>query len=85
MAGCSGVHHWRCDDIVSSECALCPSILRLSTALNWLKAREPLHTNIDTAKTCGIAPRDGLPTRRLSRDWSPQALASDSCLVPSAA
>ncbi|MED6159212.1 hypothetical protein PIB30_040234 [Stylosanthes scabra] len=47
-------HHW--DGIVPPECSSCPSIHRLSAALRWEPAHEPLHTDIDTKKTCGVGP-----------------------------
>ncbi|KAJ1270023.1 hypothetical protein BS78_06G022800 [Paspalum vaginatum] len=56
MAGRGGVHHRRWDGVVPPECAPDPSILRLSAALQWEEAREPLHADIDTAKTCGVGP-----------------------------
>ncbi|KAF7016080.1 unnamed protein product [Triticum aestivum] len=56
MAGRGGVHHRRWDGVVPPECAPDPSILRLSAALAWEEAREPLHADIDTTKTCGVGP-----------------------------
>ncbi|KQJ81915.1 probable carbohydrate esterase At4g34215 [Brachypodium distachyon] len=56
MAGRGGVHHRRWDGVVPPECAPLPSILRLSAALDWEEAREPLHADIDKAKTCGVGP-----------------------------
>ncbi|RCV42601.1 hypothetical protein SETIT_9G228600v2 [Setaria italica] len=56
MAGRGGVHHRRWDGVVPPEAAPDPSIQRLSAALDWEEAREPLHADIDTAKTCGVGP-----------------------------
>ncbi|OEL18463.1 putative carbohydrate esterase [Dichanthelium oligosanthes] len=56
MAGRGGVHHRRWDGVVPPECAPDPSIQRLSAELQWEEAREPLHADIDTAKTCGVGP-----------------------------
>jgi hypothetical protein len=56
MAGRGGVHHKHWDGVVPPECAPDPSILRLSSAQQWEEAREPLHADIDTTKTCGIGP-----------------------------
>ncbi|PAN37311.1 hypothetical protein PAHAL_7G058900 [Panicum hallii] len=56
MAGRGGVHHRRWDSVVPPECAPDPSIQRLSAALDWEEAREPLHADIDTTKTCGVGP-----------------------------
>ncbi|KAK7280330.1 hypothetical protein RJT34_25393 [Clitoria ternatea] len=63
MAGRGGVtrnqHHtpnkyW--DGVVPPECRPDPSILRLTAALKWEPAHEPLHVDIDTAKICGVGP-----------------------------
>lgn len=57
MAGRGGVknHHW--DTAVPPECRPDPSsILRLTAHLKWEPAREPLHADIDTKKTCGVGP-----------------------------
>lgn len=57
MAGRGGVekHHW--NGIVPNECRPDPSrIFRLSAHLHWEVAREPLHHDIDTKKTCGVGP-----------------------------
>ncbi|RLM74880.1 putative carbohydrate esterase [Panicum miliaceum] len=56
MAGRGGVHHRRWDGVVPPEGAPDPSIQRLSAALEWEEAREPLHADIDTTKTCGLGP-----------------------------
>ncbi|XP_030472598.2 probable carbohydrate esterase At4g34215 [Syzygium oleosum] len=57
MAGRGGVtrhHGW--DGVVPPECRPDPSFLRLTAALRWEEAREPLHRDIDTRKTCGVGP-----------------------------
>ncbi|KAK1558551.1 hypothetical protein Q3G72_003653 [Acer saccharum] len=57
MAGRGGVtkhHHW--DNVVPPQCQPHPSILRLTSKLHWETAREPLHADIDTKKTCGVGP-----------------------------
>lgn len=56
MAGRGGVHHRRWDGVVPPEAAPDPSIQRLSAALEWEEARESLHADIDTTKTCGVGP-----------------------------
>jgi len=56
MAGRGGVHHRRWDGVVPPEGTPDPSIQRLSASLDWEEAREPLHADIDTAKTCGVGP-----------------------------
>ena len=63
MSGRGGViknqnqQHW--DGVVPPECLSHPSILRLSATLQWELARESLHADIDTKKTCGVGP--GMP------------------------
>ncbi|XP_020096692.1 probable carbohydrate esterase At4g34215 isoform X2 [Ananas comosus] len=59
MAGRGGVVGDRWDGDVPPECRPSPSILRLSAALRWEEAREPLHADIDRARPCGVGP--GLP------------------------
>ncbi|TVU13368.1 hypothetical protein EJB05_40420 [Eragrostis curvula] len=44
------------DGVVPPECTPDPRILRLSAALQWEEAREPLHADIDTTTTCGVGP-----------------------------
>ncbi|TKY50976.1 carbohydrate esterase [Spatholobus suberectus] len=44
------------DGVVPPECRPDPSILRLSAALQWEPAGEPLHADIDAAKVCGVGP-----------------------------
>ncbi|KFK41397.1 hypothetical protein AALP_AA2G125300 [Arabis alpina] len=62
MAGRGGVikdHHlnrWVWDQILPPECSPDPSILRLSSDLKWEQAHEPLHSDIDTTKVCGVGP-----------------------------
>lgn len=62
MAGRGGVirdHHnhkyW--DGVVPPECVPDGSkIFRLAAHLHWQVAREPLHHDIDSKKTCGVGP-----------------------------
>lgn len=56
MSGRGGVkgRHW--DGVVPPECRPNPSILRFSARSRWEQAREPLHADIDTSKTCGVGP-----------------------------
>ncbi|TVU13377.1 hypothetical protein EJB05_40429, partial [Eragrostis curvula] len=49
MAGNGGVHNRTWDGVVPPECAPDPRILRLSAALQWEEAREPL-------QSCGVGP-----------------------------
>ncbi|GER28990.1 hypothetical protein STAS_04820 [Striga asiatica] len=58
MAGRGGVDkhkHW--DGVVPPECSAdAHKISRLNAHLQWEAAREPLHRDIDTKKTCGVGP-----------------------------
>ncbi|KAL9141480.1 hypothetical protein ABFS82_14G106800 [Erythranthe guttata] len=58
MAGRGGVDrhkHW--DGVVPAESAADGHrIYRLNAHLHWEAAREPLHRDIDTKKTCGVGP-----------------------------
>ncbi|KAK7291079.1 hypothetical protein RIF29_05958 [Crotalaria pallida] len=56
MAGRGDVKGGKYDGNVPQQCKPNPSILRLSAKLQWEEAREPLHADIDVAKTCGIGP-----------------------------
>ncbi|KAL6909603.1 hypothetical protein ACP4OV_001884 [Aristida adscensionis] len=47
------------DGVVPPECAPSPRILRLSPALRWEEAREPLHRGIDLHNVLGVGP--GMP------------------------
>ncbi|CAN6275361.1 unnamed protein product [Urochloa humidicola] len=66
MAGRGGVHHRRWDGVVPPEGTPDPCIQRLSAALDWEEAREPLHADIDITKTCGVGP--GMVFARLFSD-----------------
>uniref|UniRef100_A0A5B6YWP4 Sialate O-acetylesterase domain-containing protein n=1 Tax=Davidia involucrata TaxID=16924 RepID=A0A5B6YWP4_DAVIN len=57
MAGRGGVNkhkHW--DGVVPADCRPDHSILRLNAHLHWEAAHEPLHSDIDTKKACGVGP-----------------------------
>lgn len=56
MAGRGGVSGRKWDGNVPPESKPNPSILRLNGKLKWVKAYEPLHTDIDLGKTCGVGP-----------------------------
>ncbi|KAM3318656.1 hypothetical protein ACQJBY_036050 [Aegilops geniculata] len=49
----------RWDGVVPRECAPSPRTLRLSPALRWEEAREPLHSGIDVGNVLGVGP--GMP------------------------
>ncbi|KAH7518031.1 hypothetical protein FEM48_Zijuj09G0127400 [Ziziphus jujuba var. spinosa] len=44
------------DGVVPPECQPNPSILRLTANLHWETANEPIHSDIDSKKTCGVGP-----------------------------
>ncbi|XP_031267159.1 probable carbohydrate esterase At4g34215 [Pistacia vera] len=56
MAGRGGVSSGKWSGDVPPECKPDPSILRLSAKLSWEVAHEPLHSDIDVGKTCGVGP-----------------------------
>lgn len=57
MAGRGGVKNKQWDGVVPPECAPdSQKIFRLDAHLRWEVAREPLHYDIDTKKTCGVGP-----------------------------
>uniref|UniRef100_A0ACD5U761 Uncharacterized protein n=1 Tax=Avena sativa TaxID=4498 RepID=A0ACD5U761_AVESA len=49
----------RWDRYVPPECAPSPRTLRLSPALQWEEAREPLHAGVDVGNVIGVGP--GMP------------------------
>lgn len=56
MSGRGGVVNDTWDGNVPPESGPNPSVLRLSAALTWVAAAEPLHKDIDVHKTCGVGP-----------------------------
>ncbi|KAI4295694.1 hypothetical protein L6164_035711 [Bauhinia variegata] len=81
MAGRGGVgnhpKHW--DGVVPPECRPDTSILRLNAHLRWETAREPLHADIDTKKTCGVGP--GMPFANAVRKRASGMLGLVPCAV----
>ncbi|KAL6636479.1 hypothetical protein ACP70R_024051 [Stipagrostis hirtigluma subsp. patula] len=59
MGGRGGATSGAWDGVVPPECAPSPRILRLSPALRWEEAREPLHAGIDLHNVLGVGP--GMP------------------------
>ncbi|KAK1317988.1 putative carbohydrate esterase [Acorus calamus] len=59
MSGRGGVARRIWDGVVPPEALPNPSILRFNAESQWEEAREPIHADIDAAKTCGIGP--GMP------------------------
>ncbi|PPS03951.1 hypothetical protein GOBAR_AA16717 [Gossypium barbadense] len=58
----TGIGTW--DGVVPPQCQPNPSIFRLSADLAWVKAREPIHADIDARKTDGVGPGMLLPMRQ---------------------
>ncbi|XP_030540093.1 probable carbohydrate esterase At4g34215 [Rhodamnia argentea] len=69
------------DGIVPPECGPNPSILRLTANLTWVKAREPLHADIDTNKTNGIGPGMAFANTILGQDRSLGSVGLVPCAV----
>ncbi|KAA8537796.1 hypothetical protein F0562_027624 [Nyssa sinensis] len=68
MAGRGGVINNIWDGIIPPECQPNPSILRLSAALVWEEAHEPLHADIDFNSICGVGPGMPFASAVLERD-----------------
>ncbi|MQM04923.1 hypothetical protein Taro_037727 [Colocasia esculenta] len=56
MSGRGGVVNNTWDRVVPPQCRPNPSIQRLSAALQWEEARDPLHADIDAFTVCGVGP-----------------------------
>ena len=56
------------DGIVPPECRLNRRVQRFNAELKWVKAREPLHADIDVNKTNGIGPGMAFANRILAKD-----------------
>ncbi|XP_076942784.1 putative carbohydrate esterase At4g34215 [Bidens hawaiensis] len=57
MAGRGGVNNKQWDHVVPDDCKPDPSTIhRLNANLIYETAQEPLHADIDAAKTCGVGP-----------------------------
>ncbi|KAJ4904638.1 hypothetical protein Rs2_18589 [Raphanus sativus] len=73
MAGRGGVYNdtskniivW--DSVIPPESRSNPSILRLTANLEWEKAKEPLHADIDVNKTNGVGPGMSFANRVVNR------------------
>ncbi|XP_028551302.1 probable carbohydrate esterase At4g34215 isoform X2 [Dendrobium catenatum] len=59
MSGRGGVTGNSWDHFIPPECQPRPDILRLNAGLQWEKAVEPIHADIDVYATCGVGP--GMP------------------------
>lgn len=81
MVGRGGVDkhkHW--DGIVPPECSPDPSrIFRLNAHLHWEVAHVPLHSDIDTKKTCGVGP--GMSFANAVKDRLPGPIGLVPCAV----
>ncbi|XVF39871.1 hypothetical protein PTKIN_Ptkin01aG0067600 [Pterospermum kingtungense] len=58
------------DGEVPPQCQPNPSIFRLSADLAWVRAREPIHADIDAKKTVGIGPGMSFANSVLTKDPS---------------
>ncbi|KNA20438.1 hypothetical protein SOVF_052460 [Spinacia oleracea] len=85
MAGRGGVikytdhHHKKWDGIVPPECQPHPTIHRLNAHLQWEQARDPLHSDIDNRKVCGIGP--GMPFANVIRERVDGSIGLIPCAV----
>ncbi|XP_078445857.1 carbohydrate esterase, putative (DUF303) isoform X1 [Wolffia australiana] len=79
MAGRGGVAHRRWDGVVPIECRPRPQILRFSAQSRWTLAEEPIHADIDAAKTCGVGPAMPFASALLSA--SPRPIGLVPCAV----
>ncbi|KAI3758861.1 hypothetical protein L6452_06433 [Arctium lappa] len=68
MSGRGGVQNNTWDGLVPLQSQPNPSILRLTAALTWVKARDPLHKDIDVNVTCGVGPGMSFANRVLEID-----------------
>ncbi|MBA0623638.1 hypothetical protein Godav_009089 [Gossypium davidsonii] len=62
----TGIGTW--DGVVPPQCQPNPSIFRLSADLAWVKAREPIHADIDARKTDGVGPGMSFANAVLTKD-----------------
>ncbi|KAF8024566.1 hypothetical protein BT93_F1669 [Corymbia citriodora subsp. variegata] len=69
------------DGVVPPKCSPNPSILRLTANLTWVKAREPLHADIDTNKTNGIGPSMAFANAILGQDRSLGSVGLVPCAI----
>nr|GMC48161.1 probable carbohydrate esterase At4g34215 [Ipomoea batatas]GMC50485.1 probable carbohydrate esterase At4g34215 [Ipomoea batatas] len=68
MAGRGGVVNDVWDGHVPTECRPSGSVLRLSPAMIWEAAKEPIHLGIDVNKTVGIGPGMAFANAVLRKD-----------------
>nr|GLL18269.1 probable carbohydrate esterase At4g34215 [Ipomoea trifida] len=68
MAGRGGVVNDVWDGHVPAECRPSGSVLRLSPAMIWEAAKEPIHLGIDVNKTVGIGPGMAFANAVLRKD-----------------
>ncbi|XP_074348578.1 putative carbohydrate esterase At4g34215 [Apium graveolens] len=66
MAGRGGVTNKHWNNIIPPQCTPHPSIHRFTADLKWVPAKDPLHADIDTKKTCGVGP--GMPFANAVKD-----------------
>ncbi|XP_055833659.1 probable carbohydrate esterase At4g34215 [Solanum dulcamara] len=69
MAGQGGVHNFTWDGIIPDECQPNPDkILRLSVAIKWEIAHEPLNYAVDCLHNCGVGPGMAFANAILKQD-----------------
>lgn len=68
MSGRGGVQNNTWDGFIPLQSQPNPSILRLTAGLTWVKARDPLHKDIDVNATCGVGPGMSFANRVLEVD-----------------
>lgn len=69
MAGQGGVHNFTFDGIIPRQCQPDPAnILRLSVAIKWEIAHEPLNYAVDCLHNCGIGPGMAFANAILKQD-----------------
>ncbi|KAK9067926.1 hypothetical protein SSX86_012037 [Deinandra increscens subsp. villosa] len=80
MAGRGGVKNNQWDRVVPDECKPDPSTIhRLNANLIWETAHEPLHTDIDIGKICGVGP--GMPFANAIKDYISGVIDLVPCAV----
>ncbi|RWR81406.1 putative carbohydrate esterase [Cinnamomum micranthum f. kanehirae] len=81
MAGRGGVSHKKWDGFLPPQCLPHPAIHRFSAHSHWEEAREPLHADIDTSKTCGVGPGMAFARALLHSDPTVGSMGLVPCAV----
>ncbi|KAL9255828.1 putative carbohydrate esterase [Drosera capensis] len=69
------------DGEIPIECHPNPNILRLDAGLHWVPAHEPLHSDIDTRKTCGVGPGMAFANKLLGQAGEGTVIGLVPCAV----